>query len=233
MSDLGTLPWARQTKPVAATAPSRRVTDATTRVTHGLMAVTFLLAYLSADSEYWRLLHVTMGYSLAGLLVFRLAFGVIGPRYARLSVLWRRVALAWGWLRTATNWREWSQQTWQQSMMMGINASIALAMVAVVVLTATGYMVFQDWGPEWWLDVSEGLHELASNLMWAAVALHVGSVLAQSWLKSPGFWQRMWSGRIPGKGPDLARSNLVPVAVVVVAAVLGFWLAVWSGWLSL
>lgn len=51
--------------------PSRRVVDAPTRAFHWLFALCFVGAYLTADSESWRLMHVTLGYTLAGLLVFR------------------------------------------------------------------------------------------------------------------------------------------------------------------
>ena len=52
-----------------APAPSRRVVDATTRMLHWLMAFTFTTAYLTADGERWRLVHVTLGYTLAALVV--------------------------------------------------------------------------------------------------------------------------------------------------------------------
>ena len=42
-------------------APSRRMVDAPTRVFHALFALSFLGAYLSADGEHWRMLHVTLG----------------------------------------------------------------------------------------------------------------------------------------------------------------------------
>ena len=213
--------------------PSRRVTDAATRVNHGLMAVTFLLAYITAESEYWRLLHVTMGYTLAGLLVYRLAFGVVGPRHARLNLLWRRATLAAQWLRDVLDWRHWSVKAWSQAPMMGVNASIAVVMVSVVVLTWTGYVSFEEWGPSWWVDMSSELHEGASNFMLGGVLLHIASVLVQSVWKNSSYWQRMWSGRVPGKGPDVARHNLMPVAALIVTSAVGFWFAVWSGWVVL
>src|SRR3990167_1995804 len=60
----------------------RRVVDAPTRVFHWLFALSFVGAYLTADGERWRLLHVTLGYTLAGLLAFRVLYGLFGPRPA-------------------------------------------------------------------------------------------------------------------------------------------------------
>ena len=56
-------------------------------------------AWLTGESERWRALHVTLGYLLAGLLVFRVAYGLAGPRQVRLGVLWRKLQGAPAWLR--------------------------------------------------------------------------------------------------------------------------------------
>ena len=49
-------------------APVRRITDAPTRMFHWLFALCFVGAYATADGEHWRLLHVTLGYTMAGLV---------------------------------------------------------------------------------------------------------------------------------------------------------------------
>jgi cytochrome b len=92
----------------------RRVTDAPTRMFHWLFALSFLGAYLTADGERWRMLHVTLGYTMAGLLVFRVLYGFFGPRQAGLGLLWRKLGSAPAWLRSlrtapslvAINWRQ-------------------------------------------------------------------------------------------------------------------------------
>ena len=71
--------------PATPPRPTRRVTDAPTRVFHWLFALCFAGAYLTADGERLRLLHVTLGYTLAGLLAFRVLYGLFGPRQVRLQ----------------------------------------------------------------------------------------------------------------------------------------------------
>jgi cytochrome b len=66
--------------PILPASRGRRLIDAPIRMFHTLFAVCFIGANLSADSEHWRLLHVTLGYILAGLLAFSLIYGLIGPR---------------------------------------------------------------------------------------------------------------------------------------------------------
>ena len=48
------------------------------RVFHWLMVLSFAGAYLTAESERWRLLHVTLGYTMAGLVAFRILWGLVG-----------------------------------------------------------------------------------------------------------------------------------------------------------
>ena len=46
------------------------VWDVPTRVFHWLLAATFAGAFLTGDSERWRDIHLLLGYSFAGLIVF-------------------------------------------------------------------------------------------------------------------------------------------------------------------
>ena len=61
------------------------VWDLPTRLFHWLLAGTFAGAWLTADSERWIGVHAALGYTFAGLIAFRLIWGVVGTRYARFS----------------------------------------------------------------------------------------------------------------------------------------------------
>jgi Ni,Fe-hydrogenase I cytochrome b subunit len=54
------------------------VWDLPVRVLHWLIVLCFAGAYLTAESESSRLVHVTLGYTMAGLVVFRLVWGAVG-----------------------------------------------------------------------------------------------------------------------------------------------------------
>ncbi|MBX3638086.1 MAG: cytochrome b/b6 domain-containing protein, partial [Rubrivivax sp.] len=132
-----------------AKPPRRRVVDAPTRMFHGLFALGFAGAYLSAESEHWRALHVTLGYTLAGLLAFRVLYGLFGPRHARLGLMWRKLAGTPAWLRGAAGAvrrGEFGAVPWRQ----GQNLLMALAVVALLVLvlplTLSGYATYNEWG---------------------------------------------------------------------------------------
>ena len=59
------------------------VWDWPVRLGHWLMVGGFTLAWLTGDSETFRLLHVIAGATVLGVATFRLPWGLIGSRYAR------------------------------------------------------------------------------------------------------------------------------------------------------
>lgn len=128
----------------AATKPTRRVVDAPTRMFHWMFALCFVGAYLTADGERWRLLHVTLGYTLVGLFAFRMIYGLVGPRQARLSLLWRKLA---GWptwlqsMRSGTSGVNWRQG---QNLLMAL--TVAAFLVIVLPVTLSGYAIYNEWG---------------------------------------------------------------------------------------
>ena len=71
---------------------SIRVWDLPTRIFHWTLAGSFLVAYLSGESERWVKVHVVAGYTLVGLILFRLVWGLAGTRYARFSSFWPDLA---------------------------------------------------------------------------------------------------------------------------------------------
>ncbi|MBP6900385.1 MAG: cytochrome b/b6 domain-containing protein [Burkholderiaceae bacterium] len=208
-----------------AAARRRRVVDAPTRMFHWLFALSFAGAYLTADGERWRALHVTLGYVLAGLLVFRLVYGLVGPRHARLSLLLRKLQAAPAWLSAmADGVRQRGLQglPWRQ----GQNLLMALAVVALLALTLpltlSGYASLNDWGAGLGGDWLEELHEFFGNAFLALVLAHLGLIAGLSLLRRRNQAQAMLTGHIDGPGPDLVRRNHGWLAALLLLAVLAF-----------
>lgn len=203
--------------------PTRRVTDAPVRMFHWLFALCFIGAYASADGERWRLLHVTLGYTLAGLLAFRVAYGLVGPRQARLALLGRKLAGLPAWLASlrpgAARRPDWRQ---------GLNLLMVLAVVTllatVLPVVLSGYATYNDWGGEW----LEDLHEFAGETFLWLVLVHVGLILGLSVLRRKNQALPMLTGRVPGAGPDLAQRNHGWLAPLLLVAVLSFWAWQWQ-----
>ena len=197
------------------------VWDAPVRVFHWLLVISFAGAYLTAESEQWRLLHVTLGYTMAGLVTFRILWGVVGSRYARFSSFVRGPAAVVRYVRALMRGQP---EHYAGHNPLGALAIIALLGLAIVV-TASGWSIYSDTGGEW----LEEAHELASNVMLAVVGLHVAGVIGGSWVHHENLIGAMFSGRKLGPPEDGIRSAWKSVAILMMLAVLGYW---WLQWRS-
>lgn len=196
----------------------RRVVDAPIRMFHWLFALSFLGAYLTADGEYFRLLHVTLGYTMAGLLVFRVLYGLLGPKPTGLKVLWRKVSVAPDWLRSVKQMRSLGDVNWRQGQNMLMAIGVLALLVLVIPITLTGYGTYNDWGIEW----LEDLHEIVGEAMLWVVLAHLALVLGLSLLRGKNQATPMLTGHVEGPGTDLVKNNRQWLAVLLLLAVLAY-----------
>ncbi len=213
-------------KPVAPQGPGRLVTDAPMRMFHGLFALSFVGAYISADSEHWRLVHVVLGYTLGGLMAFRIVYGLVGPRPARFSTMWRKVSGTKAWLKTIqTAWRPggtFQAVTWRQAPILGMAMSLLALLAVVLPLTLTGYGTFHEWGGDLGVEVFESLHEFLGNTALSLVLLHLALLAGQSYWRHKNLALPMLTGRLEGRGPDLIAHNRVWLAILLLLCVLAY-----------
>ncbi len=207
---------------VPAGRSGRRVVDAPTRMFHWLFALSFLGAWASGDSEHWRALHVTLGYIMAGLLGFRIVYGLIGPRHARLSLLWHKVRGAPAWWRAVLHQPMPAGGPWRQGQNLLMALAIASLLVLVLPLTLTGYATYDDWGDFLGGDWIEDLHEFFGNVFIAVVLAHLALIAGLSLLRRRNLAQPMFSGHIDGAGPDLVKHNHAWLAALLLLATLVF-----------
>ncbi len=201
--------------------PTMLVWDAPVRVFHWLLVLCFAGAWLTADSERWRLAHITLGYTSAALVGFRLLWGLVGTRYARFASFVRGPRAAWAYLRSLPGTRP--------RQYVGHNPAGALAIVAllglVLATSALGWAVEADFGGDWFAE----LHEGAASLMLGIAALHVLGVAIGSLIHRENLVRAMIDGRKrtePGEG---IRRPWRPLAMLMLAAVLVFWALQWQG----
>lgn len=216
---------ASRDEPLAGAEPARAaaqvlVWDAPVRVFHWLTVLCFAGAWLTAESERWRLAHVTLGYTLAGLVVFRLLWGLVGTKHARFVNFVRGPAAVMAHVRELVKG--------QVEHPAGHNPAGALAIVALlglaVAVSASGWALFDGPGGEWLEDA----HEAAASLMLALVGVHVAAVALSSWLGRDKLLRAMVTGRKPVAPAEGIRHAWRSVAALMVVAVLGFWFLQWQ-----
>ncbi|WP_346910610.1 cytochrome b/b6 domain-containing protein [uncultured Roseibium sp.] len=149
-----------------------RVWDPLVRIFHWSLVVLFAVAWLTGDEV--QKIHEPAGYAIAGLLTFRILWGLVGTRHARFTDFVYRPSTVIAYLRDAVKFRA--------KRYLGHNpagGAMVLMLIAVIGGTAlTGYMMTTDayWGVEW----VEEIHELLANLAIALVGLHVLGVVFAS-----------------------------------------------------
>jgi len=181
----------------ATSAPLERkpVVDFGTRLAHASMALAFLISYATSESEYWRLVHVYSGYSLATVLVFRLVWGWVGPASARWVLLLRRVSMWRVWTNKIKQ-GEWltrnfwvGASSWMLSCaVLGIYAFSAVAIVS-------GWATYNELLGDGVLnDALQEMHEGLGNMVMGMVCIHVGLVLILRIWRGPQALRPMWRG---------------------------------------
>ena len=213
-------------------APKIRIWDAPTRVFHWLTVLSFSGAYLSAESERWRLIHVTLGYTLGGLLVFRLVWGLIGTRYARFGSFVRGPAAVGRYLAGLLRGRPIHY--------LGHNPAGAIAIVLMLLtgslLVASGWAAYNDVGG----NAMSDWHALAANGLLVLVLVHLAGVLTASLQHRENLVRAMVTGNKPSiaasshadAGTEAATNAGIGrswngLALGMLVLVLAFWLYQW------
>ncbi|MDE1951071.1 MAG: cytochrome b/b6 domain-containing protein [Burkholderiales bacterium] len=206
--------------PAAATPVPVLVWDAPVRLFHWAMVLCFAGAFLTAESERWRLVHETLGTTMLGLVGFRVVWGCIGTRYARFTEFVRGPGRVLDYLRAMRRGRP--------PRYLGHNPAGSVAIVALLLLTcalgATGLLQGAGIEPPGF----EEAHEFVANLLLAVVGAHVAGVLLGSWQHRENLLGAMITGRKPGAPGDAIGQPWRPVALLLAAAILAFWLWRWG-----
>ncbi len=142
------------------------VWDIPTRLFHWLLAASFAGAFLTAESERYRDVHVALGYLLLALIGFRVVWGLVGTRYARFRSFAFRPSQVLSYLRSLLRC---SPQHYVGHNPAGSWVIYGLLLLGVL-SGVTGYATYNELGGE----AFEELHEAFASAMLALVTLHVG-----------------------------------------------------------
>jgi cytochrome b len=195
------------------------VWDLPTRVFHWLLAASFFGAYLASDDD-WLVLHVVLGYTVLGLIGFRLLWGFVGTRYARFASFAFGPRRLLGYLRSLAARRPERHLGHNPAGSWAIWALLALGLASA----ASGWFALQT-DRHWIKDVHEGL----SDAMLAVVVLHIAGALASSLLHRENLARAMVDGLREGKPEEGIRTSVWVVGTLLAALIAGYWTAAWRG----
>jgi cytochrome b len=178
----------------AAADTEVKVWDPLVRIFHWSLVLSFTVAFISA--EEWDDLHIWAGYMAAGLIAFRLVWGLFGPRHARFI----------SFVTSPGNVVAYAKQilTGDAPRYLGHNplggAMILALILSLAVVSVTGWMFTLDrfWGVEW----VEAVHATFANMMVGLVALHVCGVLISSLSHKENLVRAMVTGRKRAPSPS-------------------------------
>jgi cytochrome b len=214
-----------------STSTGRRlIWDLPTRVFHWVLAASFVGAYLLAEEDGSRSLHVMFGYTVAGLLAFRLLWGFVGSAHSRFRDFAYGPGAAAGYLRDLVRGRARDYDGHNPAGSWAIYALLALAAATAL----TGWLHYNGVGGE----TFEEIHEVLANAWLVMVAVHVAGVVVASLAHRRNLVASMITGRHSGGravATDVAGSSPTPVrdapatgprralGSTLAVAVLGFW----------
>lgn len=180
-----------------------KVWDPLVRVFHWTLVAAFTIAYLTEGEDETLFIHTWAGYTVFGLVIFRLVWGLIGTRYARFSDFVRgpRTALAYVKDLTLGRARRYIGHNPAGGLM------IVLLLLSLVLTTVTGMALLgaeEQAGPLAAMmagsgeAVEEGLeevHEFFANFTLLLVVLHVLGVIVGSQIHRESLVRAMFTGR--------------------------------------
>ena len=192
------------------------VWDLPVRLFHWLLALSFAGAFLTAESERLRDLHVMLGYTMLGLIAFRLLWGVIGTRYARFA------SFAYGPRQVLSYLKSLFTRSPQHYL--GHNPAGSWAIYALLGLSAlaaaAGYATYNDVGGH----AVEEVHEALANGLLGVVMLHIAGVVASSLVHGENLVRAMITGYKPGMAGAGIRYRHRIVGAMLVGSVAAFWM---------
>lgn len=191
-----------------------RVWDWPVRVFHWSLALCVFIAYVTGESERYSLLHQTLGYAAAGLLAFRLAWGVVGTRYAKFSQFVRGPQAVWAYVKSIRQGQ--AQQHVGHNPVGGVAVLLLMSLVATTAFT--GWLIASGDAPGW----QEELHELMANTLMLVVAVHVLGVVLSSRLHHENLVAAMWTGWKKGRAYEGIARTWWGLGFLLLLALLAF-----------
>jgi len=154
-----------------------------TRIFHALLVISVLSAYITAEWDDFLSLHVALGSALGILVLYRVVWGIVGPKYSKFSDLNLNITALKEYLFSIFN---------PKKEYIGHNPAAGYTLLGIIIvlllLIITGFLtygiqenrgVFAFLHSSFFKDMElfEEIHEFLGTALWLLIAAHVSGVL--------------------------------------------------------
>jgi len=196
------------------------VWDIPTRLFHWLFALSFTVAFVTAEADGLAGVHVFSGLLMLGLIAYRVIWGMVGSRYARFSSFLFSPVAAVRYLidilqgKAGRHVGHNPAGSWAIYLLLLLGIGIGVSGLAML---SAG-------------EQFEDIHEALANGALAVVVVHILGVIAASFLHRENLPRAMVTGYKEGEERQAIRSSRPGSAIVMLALIAAFSVAYWKGW---
>lgn len=210
--------------------------DLPLRIFHWSFACTILAAWYTSEQDGELIdLHMQLGYIALALLIFRVLWGVIGPKHARFSQFLPSPKKLISYLKKSNQ----DDSTLDSPGHNPLGALMVVLMIVLVTLQAVSGLFINDdifsSGPYYGSlgkdveKVMSFLHHNTFNLMIAAIALHLSAIAYYWWVKKQNLVLPMITGK---KSAELINDvDVIPHSKIVLAIIIAIVCSAFVYWL--
>lgn len=219
----------------SSTTPQVRVWDLPTRLFHWALVCSFVILWITRESDELLDFHIFAGYLLFGLLIFRLIWGFIGTEYAKFH------NFLYGWRSVYRYLSSFFSSQPQHFLGHNPAGSLAIWLILIVGLIASisgvlllgaeeRHGLFANWFSFEQSESIRTVHTLSSNVMLFIVIVHLSGVIVASWLHRENLVRAMVTG---WKATHTPHANVAMHGVVagsLLLVMIGFTTAYFRGY---
>ncbi|MCK9492039.1 MAG: cytochrome b/b6 domain-containing protein [Sulfurimonas sp.] len=202
-----------------------------TRVIHWLIASTFTLSFIFSLKKNLLNLHVAVGIIFGLMLVYRIIWGFVGPRYATFNTFELSLAkLKFYFIEKVQNrWREIPAghnpaSSWFTLIVLSLGSIISITgLLLYGIQEGKGYLGFLNCHYYMYMDILFDIHMYLSYTLLVWVIIHISGVLVEQFYHKTGMLFAMITGYKKTKGidskPGKYKSSLTYVFLLISAMV--------------
>jgi cytochrome b len=193
------------------------VWDFPVRIFHWGLAICFVGSWLTSESENYKMLHISFGYTGVFLLLFRLFWGFFGTKYANFKTfIYRFVEIKKYILNVFSK---------KKDHYIGHNPAAGMMMLFLMILflltSFSGFLVYKEFVE------SKDFHEIFAYITMVLVIGHVLAAILMSILEKQNLVKSMVTGKKNGHSKEgIKDSKLVVGIVLIVVSIIFFYLLI-------